>query len=75
MEILTIRRGFEAVECNFKPLERDTKHSIPISNHSKGIRSIRIYIRTLETRFEGFESKFEPFDRHLTHSNANSNHL
>ena len=59
MQILTIRSGFEAIECKFDQLERDVKHSNPISNHSKGIRSIRMQILTIRKGFEPFECKFE----------------
>ena len=45
MQILTIRRGFEAFEWKFEPLEKDAKHSNANSNHSKGIQRIRIQIR------------------------------
>ena len=61
MQILTIRRGFEAFESKFKPLKKDSKHSDDNSNHSKGIRRIRMKIRTIRKGFEAFECKFEPF--------------
>ena len=48
MQIRTIRKGFEVSNAN--------------SNHSKGIRSIRMQILTIQTKFEAFEA------------NANSNH-
>ena len=54
--------------------EREWKHLIANFNHSKGIRSIRIQIRTIRKGFEAFECKFEPFERDSKHSNANSNH-
>ena len=63
MEIRTIRKGFEAFKYKFEPFERDLKHSISNSNHSKGIRKIRIQIRTIRKGFEGFETKFKPFER------------
>ena len=47
MQIRTIRKGFEAFEWKFEPFERDSKHSNPNSNRTKGIRSIRIQIRTI----------------------------
>ena len=50
------------------------KHSIQNSNHSKGIRNIRIQIRTIQKGFEAFESKFEPFKKDSKHSNGNSKH-
>ena len=60
MQILTIRKGFEAFQCKFEPFERDSNAN---SNHSKGIRSIRMQIRTITKEFEAIESKFEPFER------------
>ena len=74
MQILTIWTGFEAFDCKFYSYERDSKHSNANSNHSKGIRSIRIQIRTIRkgyktfecknlnirSEFEVFESKFKP---------------
>ena len=53
MQIRTIRKGFEVSNAN--------------SNHSKGIRSIRMQILTIQTKFEAVE-------RDSKHSNANSNH-
>ena len=44
----------------------DSKHWNANSNHSKGIRSIRMQIRTIRKGFEAFEPNSE-------HSNANSN--
>ena len=58
----------------FEPFEKDSKHSNANSNHSKGIRSIRMQIRTIQKGFEVFECKFEPFERDSKYSNANSNH-
>ena len=86
MQILTIRKGFEAFECKFEPFDRDLKHLNANSNHLKGIRSIRMQIwkgiqgilmqiLIVRTRFEAFECKFKPFDRDSKHSNAKSNHL
>ena len=37
-----------------QPFERDSKHSNAISNHSKGIGSIRIQIRTIRKGIEAF---------------------
>ena len=56
MEIRTIRKGFKEFESKFKPFERDSMHSIPNSNPSKGIRSIRIHIRNIRMWFKAFES-------------------
>ena len=74
MQILTTRKGFEALECKFEPIEPDSKHSNANSNHSKGIRSIRTQIRTIQKRFEAIEFKFKAFEWDSKHSNANSNH-
>ena len=52
--------------------ERDSKRSNAISNHSKGIGSIRIQIRTIRKGLEAFEFKFEPFESDSKNSNANS---
>ena len=71
---LTIQKGFEAFECKFEQLERDSKHSNPNSNRLKGIRKIQIQIWTIRKRFEPFEWKFKPFERNSKHSNPNSNH-
>ena len=54
MQIRTIRKAFEAFECNFEILKRDSKHSNANTNHSKGIRSIRMQILTVQKRFEAF---------------------
>ena len=43
IQFLNFRKGFEAFECKFKPFERDSRHLNANSNHSKGIRSIRIH--------------------------------
>ena len=51
-----LNQGFEAFKCKLEPFER---HWNANSNHSKGIRSIRMQIRTHRTRFEALESKFE----------------
>ena len=67
MEIQTIRKG-----CNFELLEKDSKLLKPNSNHSKGIRSIRMQIQIIRKKLD-FESKFETFERDSNHSNANSN--
>ena len=53
-----------------QPFERDSKLSNAISNHSKGIGSIRIQIRTIRKGFEAFECKFEKFERDTKHSNV-----
>ena len=72
MEILTIRKGFEVFncefehfqkgfiefECKFEPFKRDSKLSNANSNHSKGIRSIRMEIRMIRKGFEAFKWKF-----------------
>ena len=63
MQILTIQKGFKAFESKFKPFERDSKLSNPISNLSKGIRGIRMQIQTIQKGFEAFECKVEPFER------------
>ena len=68
MQILIIRKGFEAFECNFnnskgteafdskfKPFEMDSNLSNPISKHSKGIRGIRMQIQTIRMGFGAFE--------------------
>ena len=61
MQIRTIRKIFEVVECKF--------------NHSKGIRSVQMQFLTIRKGLEGFEFKFEPFERDSKHLNANSNNL
>ena len=61
MQILTIRKGFEAFECNFCLFEMDSKHSNANSNHSKEIRRIQMQIWTIWKEFE--------------HLNQKSNHL
>ena len=48
--------------------ERDSKHSNGNSNHSKGIRSIQLQIRTIKKGFIAFECKFEPLKRDSKHS-------
>ena len=62
MQIQTIRKAFETFESKFKPYKRDSRNLNPKSNHSKGIRSIRMQIITIQKEFEAFESKFEPLD-------------
>ena len=66
MEILTIRNGFEAIECKFEPFKRDSKHSNANSNHSKEIWSIRIQIRTtqqgIRMQIQSFLKGFEAFE-------------
>ena len=54
MQILTIRMSFEAFESKFKPLKKDSKHSNENSNHSKGIRRIKMQILTIRAGFEAF---------------------
>ena len=68
MEIWTIRTGFQAFDSKFKqlewkfePFEQDSKYSNASSNHSNGIWSFRMQIRTTT-----MDSK---------QLNANSNHL
>ena len=58
MQIQTIRKGFEAMEWKFEPLEMDSNHSNANLNHLKGIRGIRMQIRTIRKGFEAFERKF-----------------
>ena len=65
MQIITIQKGFKAFECKFEPIERLSKHSNANSNHSKGIRSIRLQILTIQKGYEAFEFKFERFERDL----------
>ena len=43
----------------FEPFERDLKHSNANSNHSKGIRRIRLQILTIRKGFEAFEFKIQ----------------
>ena len=66
MQILTIRKGFEAFEYKFEPFERDSKHLNANSNHSKGFRSIRMQIVTIRTKFEDgkqeWKGEFEAFE-------------
>ena len=75
MQIGTIQTKFEAFEYKFEPFKWDSKNSNANSNHSKGIRSIRIQIWTIQKGFEAFECKFQPFERDRKVSNANSKHL
>ena len=58
IQILTIRKKFEAFKCKFEPFER-------VSKHSNEIRAIR-------KGFKAF--KWKPFERYSKHSNSNSNH-
>ena len=60
--------------CPLTHLPTHPPDSNPNSNHSKGIRSIRMQIRTTRKGFKAFECKFEPLERDSKHSNANSNH-
>ena len=73
--ILTkFEKRFKTFKCKFKPFERNSKQSNTNWNHSKGILTIRMQIRTIPTTFEAIECKFEPFTQDLKQSNANSNH-
>ena len=47
MQIRTIRKGLEPFEFKFEPFEIYSKHWNANSNHSKGIRSIQIQIRSI----------------------------
>ena len=44
MQILTIRKGFEAFDCKFQPFESVSKLSNANSNISKAIQSISMQI-------------------------------
>ena len=44
------------------------KHANANSNHSKGIRSIQMQIRTIPQGFKAFESKFESIEKNSKHS-------
>ena len=68
MQIQTIRKGFEACEWKFEAFESGSKYSNENSNHSIGIRSIRMQIRIIRKGFEVFECKFEAFERDSMHS-------
>ena len=63
MQIWTMRKGLKAFDFQFKPFERDSKLSNPISNLSKGILGIRMQIQTIRKGFKAFECKIEPFER------------
>ena len=63
IQILIIRKGFEAFECKFEPFERYSKHSNANSNHLKGIRSVEMQIPTIRKGFEAFKCEFEQFKR------------
>ena len=52
MQIRTIRKGFEAVECKFEAFESDSKYSNANSNHSIGIGIIRMKILTIRKGLE-----------------------
>ena len=54
MQIRAIRKGLEAFEFKFEPLETDLKHSNANSNHSKGIGRVQIQILTILKGFEAF---------------------
>ena len=60
MQILTIWKEWNNSNAN--------------SNHLKGIRTIRMQIRIVQTKFEAFECKFETVTSNSNHSNENSNH-
>ena len=57
MQIQNFRKGSEAFESKFKPLERDSNHSNVNSNqsrdlkHSNQIRSIQMQVQTLQKTF------------------------
>ena len=48
MQIQNIRKEFDTFVWKFYPFERDSKCSNANSNHSKGIQSISMQIRTFE---------------------------
>ena len=52
----------------------DLKHSNANSNHSKGIRTIQMQIRSITKGIEAFKSTLETLERDSNHSNVNSNH-
>ena len=54
MQILTIRKGFEAFESKLELFEKVLKHSNANSNDLKGIR---MQIPTIRTKFEAIECK------------------
>ena len=62
MQIRTIRKGFEAIQCKFEPFERDLKQWNGNSKDSKRIRIIRMQIWTTENGLEAFECKLKPFE-------------
>ena len=83
MQIRTIRKELEAIECKLEAFESDSKNSNENSNHSnhskgfelngnskdsKGIRIIRMQIRTTQKGLEAFEFKFEAFKRDSKYS-------
>ena len=61
-QIRTIRKGFEAFECKFEQFERDSKHSNANSKHWKGIRTIRMHIRTIQKHIRTIRNGFEAFE-------------
>ena len=63
MQIRTIRKGFEAFECNVEPFERDSKRSNANSNHSKGIWGVQMQIVTIRKGFLAFNCKLEQLKR------------
>ena len=58
MQILIIRKGFEAFDRKLEPFEMDLSHLNANLNHSKRIWSIRMQIRIIRKGFEAFERKF-----------------
>ena len=71
MQILTIRKGFEALEFKFESIRKRFEVFMQI-------RTIRKRFKAFEWKFKPFEKhskcKFEPFERDSKHSNAHSNH-
>ena len=61
-EIPTIRMVFEALECQFEPLERDSKHLNAHCNHLNGLWSTPMQIPTIQTGFEALECKMQSFE-------------
>ena len=57
-----------------RTIRKDSKHSNANLNHSKGIRSIWMQIRTIQKGFKAFKCKFEMFERDPKYSNTNSNY-
>ena len=61
MQILTIRKEFDAFKCKIYPFERDSEYLNANFDNSNVIWSIRMQILTIRNGFEAFECKFEPF--------------